>query len=86
MADKPGRLFVFAVCQMLVVLAKFSDELLQLLALGMLLHLHNPSVRTIEVRIPPAKTTLILDKRRLLFAHLYDIVQLKKLFMVLISW
>ena len=51
--DKPGGLFVFALCQMLVVLAKFSDELLQLLALGVLLHLHNPSVRTIEVRIPP---------------------------------
>ena len=56
MADKPGCLFVFTLSQMLVVPAKLPDELLQLLALGVLLHLHNPTVGAIKVRVPPEKT------------------------------
>ena len=63
MADKPGCLLVFTPGQMFVVSAKLPDELLQLLSLWVLLHLHNSPVRTIEVRVPSANT--LIDKRRI---------------------
>ncbi len=54
---------MFTPGQMFVVSAKLPDELLQLLSLWMLLHLHNSPVRTIEVRVPSANTLIV--KRRI---------------------